>query len=92
MFEKEREMQDDVKAKESAADDLDVWFFPVMCNIARQGRIQMGSCSGSGVVLQLAGRKNGVLSLLSEQGPELPEQGSEGKGPVATGPPNTTRN
>ena len=30
-----------------------------------------------------------ALSLLSEQGPELPEQGPEGKGPVATGPPNT---
>ena len=74
MCEKEREIQDDVKAKESSADHLGVWFFPVMCNIARQGRIQMGSCSGSGAVQQLAGRENGVLSLVS----------AEGKGPVDT--------
>ena len=44
-----------------AADRLER-FFPVMCNIARPGRIQMGSCSGSGAVQQLAEERNGVMS------------------------------
>ena len=39
-----------------------VWFFPVMCNIARQGRIQMGSCSGSRAVQQFTEERNGVMS------------------------------
>ena len=61
---RKREIQDDAKTLicRPLGSDHRTWFFPVMCNIARQGRIQMGSCSGSRAVQQSTEERNGVMS------------------------------